>query len=215
MRIIIGISGASGSIYGVRLLSALAALDVETELVVTPAGVQTMKAELDMAPSDLTSVATRVHGIRDIGASIASGSYPTDGMIVAPCSVKTLSGVANSIDDNLLVRAADVTLKERRRLVLMFRETPLHLGHLRLLATAAEIGAQIFPPIPAFYQRPQSVDDIVDYTVARVLDQFGLDVGAARWQGLDRPMEPTRSVESAESLDPTSATGPTSTVNDR
>lgn len=193
MRIVIGISGASGAIYGVRLLSALAALDVETELVITPAGATTMRAELDMVPSDLESVATRIHGVRDIGASIASGSYPTDGMIVAPCSVKTLSGIANSFDDNLLVRAADVTLKERRRLVLMFRETPLHVGHLRLLVSAAEIGAQIFPPIPAFYQRPQSVDDIVDHTVARVLDQFGLDVGAARWQGLAQPMEPTTS----------------------
>ncbi len=211
MRIVIGISGASGAIYGVRLLSALAELDVETELVVTPAGVQTMKAELDIGPSDLASVATRIHGVRDIGASIASGSYPTDGMIVAPCSVKTLSGIANSFDDNLLVRAADVTLKERRRLVLMFRETPLHVGHLRLLVAAAEIGAQIFPPIPAFYQRPESVDDIVDHTVARVLDQFGLDVGVARWRGLGKPMEPTTQPEQA---DPSSGPAPRSSKDD-
>lgn len=188
-RLVVGISGASGAIYGVRTLAALARLGVETELVVSPAGAQTLRSELDVAPGDLAGMATRVHSVRDIGATIASGSYPTDGMIVAPCSIRTLSAIANSFDDNLLVRAADVTLKERRPLTLLVREAPLHLGHIRLMAAAAEIGAQIFPPVPAFYHRPTTLDDIVDDTVARVLDQFGLDAGAARWRGLQHGNE--------------------------
>lgn len=201
-RLIVGISGASGAIYGVRTLSALTALGVETELVVSTAGAQTLRAELDLAPSDLTSLATRVHSFKDIGASISSGSYPTDGMIVAPCSIRTLSAIANSLDDNLLVRAADVTLKERRPLTLMVRETPLHLGHLRLMTAAAEIGAQIFPPVPAFYHRPETLDDVVDYTVARVLDQFGLDAGAVRWQGQQRRMQSSTVPDDVAALDP-------------
>jgi 4-hydroxy-3-polyprenylbenzoate decarboxylase len=184
MRLVVGISGASGAIYGVRILRALAALEVETELVVSNAGAQTLRHELDLTVADVAALATRTHAIRDIGAAISSGSYRTDGMVVAPCSVKTLSGIVNSYDDNLLVRAADVTLKERRRLVLLFRETPLHLGHLRLLTSAAELGAQVFPPVPSFYHRPTSLDDVVDQTVARVLDQFGLDTGFARWEGM-------------------------------
>jgi len=200
-RLIVGISGASGAIYGVRTLSALTALGVETELVVSTAGAQTLRTELDLAPSDLAGLATRVHPIRDIGASIASGSYPTDGMIVAPCSIRTLSAIANSLGDNLLVRAADVTLKERRPLTLMVRETPLHLGHLRLMTAAAESGAQIFPPVPAFYHRPETLDDVIDYTVARVLDQFGLDAGAVRWQGGQRRMRSAVPDDAAE-LDP-------------
>jgi len=184
MRLIVGISGASGAVYGVRILRALAALEVETELVVTNAGAQTLRHELDLGVADLSALATRTYGIRDIGAAISSGSYRTDGMVVAPCSVKTLSGIVHSYDDNLLVRAADVTLKERRRLVLLFRETPLHLGHLRMLTAAAELGAQVFPPVPSFYHRPATLDDVVDQTVARVLDQFGLDTGFARWRGL-------------------------------
>jgi 4-hydroxy-3-polyprenylbenzoate decarboxylase len=183
MRITVGISGASGAVYGVRVLQALAALEVETELVVSNAAAQTLRHELDLSVGDVTKLATRSYPIRDIGAAISSGSYRTDGMIVAPCSVKTLSAIVNSYDDNLLVRAADVTLKERRLLVLLFRETPLHLGHLRLLTSAAELGAQVFPPVPSFYHRPSSLDDVIDQTVSRVLDQFGLDTGFARWRG--------------------------------
>lgn len=186
-RLVVGISGATGAIYGVRILETLHRLGVETELVVTAAAAQTMRHELDITPSSLASIAATTHSIKDIGAAISSGSHRTDGMIVAPCSVKTLSAIANSYDDNLLVRAADVTLKEKRRLVLLFRETPLHLGHLRLLTTVAELGAQVFPPMPAFYQRPSSVDDIVNQTVSRVLDQFGLDAGFDRWTGTAAP----------------------------
>ena len=182
-RITVGISGASGAVYGVRMLQALSALGVETELVVSAAAAQTLRHELDMAVADVTALATRAYSIRDIGAAISSGSYRTDGMVVAPCSVKTLSAIVNSYDDNLLVRAADVTLKERRRLVLLFRETPLHLGHLRLLTAAAEIGAQVFPPVPAFYHRPTTLDEVIDQTVSRVLDQLGLESGFVRWTG--------------------------------
>lgn len=183
MRITVGMSGASGAIYGVRLLEALARLGVETDLVVSNAAALTIRHELDRSVSDVAALATRHHPVRDVGASLSSGSYRSDGMVVAPCSVKTLSAIANSYDDNLLIRAADVTLKEHRPLVLLFRETPLHLGHLRLLTTAAELGARIFPPVPSFYHRPETLDDVVDQTVARVLDQFGLDSGFTRWDG--------------------------------
>lgn len=183
MRITVGMSGASGAIYGVRLLEALARLGVETDLVVSNAAALTIRHELDRSVSDVAALATRHHPVRDVGASLSSGSYRSDGMVVAPCSVKTLSAIANSYDDNLLIRAADVTLKEHRPLVLLFRETPLHLGHLRLLTAAAELGARIFPPVPSFYHRPETLDDVVDQTVARVLDQFGLDSGFTRWDG--------------------------------
>lgn len=186
MQITVGMSGASGAIYGVRTLQMLRELGVETDLVVSQAAAQTIRAELDLTVSDVSALATRVHPIRDIGATIASGSFRTDGMIVAPCSIRTMAAVATCQSDTLLTRAADVTLKEGRRLVLMVRETPLHLGHLRLMTAAAESGATIFPPVPAFYNRPRTIADIVDQSVARVLDQFGLDAGLLRWGGVTR-----------------------------
>ncbi|WP_426245007.1 UbiX family flavin prenyltransferase [Nocardioides sp. LHG3406-4] len=183
LPIVVGISGGSGAIYGVRILQALAELGVERHLVITQPGLATLRYETDYTAEDLKSLATTVHPIRNIGASIASGSFLTRGMIVAPCSVKTLSGVAHCYGDNLLQRAADVTLKEQRPLVLMVRETPLHRGHIRLLDAAAENGATIFPPLPAFYARPTTIDEMVDHSVARVLDLFGLDAGMPRWSG--------------------------------
>ena len=178
-----GISGASGAVYGVRILEELARLGVETDLVVSKAAALTIRHELDRTVSDVATLATRTHAIGDVGATLSSGSYRSDGMVVAPCSVKTLSAIVNSYDDNLLIRAADVALKERRPLVLLFRETPLHLGHLRLLTSAAELGARVFPPVPSFYHRPETLADVVDQTVSRVLDQFGLDNGFSRWDG--------------------------------
>lgn len=181
--IIVGISGASGAIYGVRILEMLQRLGVERHLVVTQPGLATLRHETNYTAHELRSLATVVHPVRNIGASIASGSFRAEGMIVAPCSIKTLSGIVHSYGENLLQRAADVMLKEQRKLVLMVRETPLHLGHLRLLVAAAEIGATVFPPMPAFYARPNTIDDIVDHSVGRVLDQFGIDAGISRWSG--------------------------------
>jgi 4-hydroxy-3-polyprenylbenzoate decarboxylase len=183
VQLVVGISGASGAVYGVRLLEALRSLDVGVDLVVTAGGVRTLRHETGLTVDDLAPLATAVHPVRDLGASISSGSYRCDGMVVVPCSVRSLSGIVNSYDENLLIRAADVTLKERRTLVLVVRETPLHLGHLRLLTAAAELGAVIFPPVPAFYNRPATLDDVVAHTVGRVLDQFGLDALAERWDG--------------------------------
>lgn len=193
MRLIVGISGATGAIYGIRLLELLkAAGDIETHLVMTASARQAIVFETGYAVADVTNLASAVYNERDVGAVISSGSFRTDGMIVAPCSIKTLSGIAHSYDDNLLVRAADVCLKERRTLVLLLRETPLHIGHIRLMLSAAENGAVLMPPVPAFYTRPQSVDDVVNQTVGRVLDQFGLDVGNfARWRGLRTEMQDT------------------------
>lgn len=184
-RIIIGISGASGAVYGIRLLELLARVPgVETHLVMSSAGRLNIALETDRTPADVAGLAHCVHDARDIGASIASGSFRTDGMIVAPCSMRTLSAIVHSAADNLLVRAADVVLKERRLLVLMPRETPLHLGHCRLLTAAAELGAMLVPPMPAFYNRPATVQDIVDHGLGRVLDLFGIDAGVVqRWAG--------------------------------
>ena len=186
-RLIIGISGASGAIYGVRTLQILQQVsDVETHLVMSQAARQTLALETDYALRDVQALADVVHDARDIAASISSGSFKTDGMMILPCSMKTLSGIVNSYSDGLLTRAADVVLKERRRLVLCVRETPLHLGHLRMMTTAAELGAIIMPPVPAFYHRPDSVMDIVDQTVNRVLDQFDVTLDKdlfTRWQG--------------------------------
>ncbi|MFN4288878.1 MAG: UbiX family flavin prenyltransferase [Brevundimonas sp.] len=185
-RLIVGISGASGIVYGVRALEMARALDVETHLVVSRAGAMTLSQETDLSLADLKAMADEVHGINDVGASIASGSFRTLGMIVAPCSVRTFSEIATGVTSSLLTRAADVTLKERRPLVLMVRESPLHLGHLRSLAALAEMGASIVPPVPAFYTRPQSVAEIVDQSVGRALDLFGLDWGGTRrWQGME------------------------------
>lgn len=186
-RLIIGISGASGVIYGVRALQILQQVsEVETHLVMSQAARQTLALESDYSVRDVQALADVVHDVRDIAASISSGSYKTEGMIILPCSMKTLSGIVHSYTDGLLTRAADVVLKERRKLVLCVRETPLHLGHLRMMTTAAELGAIIMPPVPAFYHRPESIMDIVDQTVNRVLDQFDITLDKdlfTRWQG--------------------------------
>ena len=186
-RLIIGISGASGAIYGVRLLQVLRDVaDVETHLVMSQAARQTLSLETDLSLRDVQAMADVVHDARDIAASISSGSFKTAGMVILPCSIKTLSGIVNSYTDTLVTRAADVVLKERRPLVLCVRETPLHLGHLRLMTQAAELGAVIMPPVPAFYHRPTSLDDVINQTVNRVLDQFDIDLPEdlfTRWQG--------------------------------
>ncbi|AWH89782.1 UbiX family flavin prenyltransferase [Limnobaculum parvum] len=186
-RLIVGISGASGAIYGIRLLQVLQnCAEVETHLIVSNAARQTLAMETDYSLRDVTSLASVVHDVRDIAASVSSGSFRCHGMVILPCSMKTLSAIVNSYTDDLLSRAADVTLKERKPLVLCVRETPLHLGHLRLMTQAAEMGAVIMPPAPAFYHRPQSVQDIVDQTVNRVLDQFDIQLEQdlfERWQG--------------------------------
>ncbi len=180
-RVVVAISGATGVVYGIRALELLRSVeDVETHLVMTGPGRQTLAHETDLAPADVEATADVVHGSRDIAAPIASGSYDTAGMIIAPCSIKMLSAVANSYGSDLVSRAADVTLKERRPLLLMVRETPLHLGHLRLMAQAAEIGAVVYPPVPAFYTRPDSIQDVVDHTVVRALEQLGIDAGDIR-----------------------------------
>ena len=188
-RLIVGISGASGAIYGVRLLQVLRDVaEVETHLVMSQAARQTLSFETDYSLRDVQALANVVHDARDIAANISSGSFKTAGMVILPCSIKTLSGIVHSYTDGLLTRAADVVLKERRPLVLCVRETPLHLGHLRLMTQAAELGAVIMPPVPAFYHRPQSVMDIVDQTVNRVVDQFDIELPEdlfARWQGGD------------------------------
>ncbi len=172
-RLIVGISGASGAIYGVRLLQVLRDVtDIETHLVMSQAARQTLSLETDFSLREVQALADVTHDARDIAASISSGSFQTLGMVILPCSIKTLSGIVHSYTDGLLTRAADVVLKERRPLVLCVRETPLHLGHLRLMTQAAEIGAVIMPPVPAFYHRPQSLDDVINQTVNRVLDQF-------------------------------------------
>lgn len=174
-RIIVGISGASGAIYGIRMLQALRALaDVESHLVMSPSAERTINDETDWSAAAVRELADVVHSHRNIGASIASGSFLSGGMVVAPCSIKTLSEIANSHDDNLLARAADVCLKERRRLVLLVRETPLHLGHLELMVRVTQYGAVVMPPVPAYYSRPATLDDIVDHIVGKTLDQFGV-----------------------------------------
>lgn len=189
-KVIIGISGASGAIYGVRMLQVLQSVsDVETHLVMSNAARQTLALETDYALRDVQQMADEVHDARDIAATISSGSFKTAGMAIVPCSMKTLSGIVHSYSDGLLTRAADVILKERRRLVLCVRETPLHVGHLRMMTTAAEMGAIIMPPVPAFYHRPESVMDIVDQTVNRIIDQFDIDLPAdlfTRWQGAQK-----------------------------
>ena len=185
MRIVVGITGSTGAIYGVRLLEVLHnSPEVETHLVVSDPAKQTIEYETSWAARDVLELASVVYEYRDIGTAISSGSFPTDGMIVAPCSIKTLSSIANSYNDNLLSRAADVTLKERRKLVLIVRETPLHRGHLRLMLEVTENGGVILPPMPSFYHRPKTVDDIVNHTVQRALDQFGIEKGLfQRWTG--------------------------------
>ena len=174
-RLVVGITGASGVILGVRLLEVLRSMAVEVHLVISPAAKATIAQETTWKISDVLALAEVVHNHADIGASIASGSFTTSGMVVAPCSIKTLSGIANSYAEDLISRAADVTLKEGRPLLLVVRETPLHRGHLRLMSLAAEAGAIIFPPVPAFYARPQSMEEIIDNLVGRILSRLGFE----------------------------------------
>ena len=190
-RLIVAITGASGAVYGVKALELLRRLGgIETHLILTASGARTLAEETDVSAAQVRELADVVHSARDIGASIASGSFRTLGMLVAPCSIKTLSGIAHSYDDELVVRAADVCLKERRRVVLLLRETPLHAGHIALMDQATRNGAVIMPPVPAFYSRPQTVDDIVTQTAGRALDLFDLDApGTARWDGGRSPSE--------------------------
>ena len=182
-RLVVGISGASGVVYGLRLLEELRAANVETHLVVSRAAEAAIATETDCKVADVRALASVAHPVTDVGAALASGSYRTDGMVVAPCSIRTLAEVATGATTTLLTRAADVTLKERRRLVLLVRETPLHTGHLRTMARASELGAVIFPPVPAFYGWPESVADIVDQTVGRVLDLLDIDNDLVRRWG--------------------------------
>ena len=174
-RIIVGISGATGIVYGVRLLKALRTCGVETHLVVTQSAIKNMIIETEYTAADLEALAHTVYDVEDVGGAIASGSYKIDGMVVIPCSIKTLSAVANSFNYNLLVRAADVTLKERRKLVLVVRETPLHEGHLELMTKVTRAGGIIMPPVPAFYHMPKTIGDLIDQTVGKVLDLFSID----------------------------------------
>lgn len=186
-RLIIGISGASGVIYGIRMLEVLRDVpDVETHLIMSPAASTTIGLETNYAPDQIPALADVAYRFKDIAAAVSSGSFKTEGMVVIPCSMKTLAGIANSFSDNLLLRAADVILKERRRLVLVARETPLHLGHLRLMTQVTEMGAIVAPPVPAFYHKPETLTDIVNQTVNRVLDLMQIDLPAdlfTRWQG--------------------------------
>jgi len=187
-RLIVGISGASGIVYGVRLLEALRDARVETHLVMTRSAQVTLAHELPLKVAAVQALASVTHRVDDIGASIASGSFRTMGMVVAPCSIRSLSEIATGVTSTLLTRAADVVLKERRRLVLMVRETPLHLGHLRSMTQVTEMGAIVMPPVPAFYAEPATVDDIVNHSVGRVLDLFGIDNALVRrWQDQDAP----------------------------
>jgi len=183
-RLIVGISGASGTIYGVRLLEMLRKAEIETHLVMSKSAELTIAYESDLKPRDVRALASVNYPVSDIGAAISSGSFPTLGMVIAPCSIRTMSEIASGITGSLLSRAADVVLKERRRLVLAVRETPLHGGHLRTMTTLADIGAVIAPIVPAFYNRPQTIDDIVNHTCGRLLDLFGIDIGTVkRWKG--------------------------------
>jgi 4-hydroxy-3-polyprenylbenzoate decarboxylase len=184
LPLVVGISGATGVVYGIELLRALKKQGQPTHLILSEMAARTIAIETDLGLEEVRSLAEVAHSNKDLAASISSGSFRTRGMVVVPCSVKTLSGIAHGFSNNLLIRAADVTLKERRPLVIVFRETPLHTGHLRLMLRAAEIGAVIMPPMPAFYHRPKSIEDIVRQTVGRVLDQLGIEHDLSeRWSG--------------------------------
>lgn len=184
MRLIVGISGATGAIYGIRLLQALKECQVESHLLLTDSAKRTIDTETSYTVKEVEDLADVVHDNRNIGASIASGSFKTDGMVIAPCSIKSLSALANSYNDTLLIRAADVVLKEKRKLVVIVRETPLHIGHLKLLTAVAEMGGVILPPMPAFYQMPKTIEDIVNQTVGKALDQFDINHSLfKRWTG--------------------------------
>ncbi len=186
-RLIVGLSGSTGPHYGVRLLEVLREHrpDIETHVVLSGAARKTIEYEMGRDPDEVAALAHKLHDEKNIGATIASGTFVTDGMVVAPCSIKSLSAIANSYNDNLIARAADVCLKERRKLVLVVRETPLHLGHLRLMSQATEAGAVILPPVPAFYHRPTTMQELIDHTVVKILDQFGIHLDLIRrWEGL-------------------------------
>src|ERR1041385_1355674 len=189
-RLIVGISGATGAIYGVRMLEVLARIkDIETHLVMSRAAKMTIQVETPHSIKEVEAMADVVHDINNVGASISSGSFRTEGMVIAPCSMKSMGGIAHSLGGDLLVRAADVVLKERKKLVLVARETPLHLGHLEAMVALTRMGAVIFPPVPAFYHRPKTLDDIINQTVTRILDQFDIDVSLFhRWdeEGMSR-----------------------------
>ncbi len=184
-RIVIGISGASGVIYGVKMLSLLSEMDYEIHLIISEAGKINIQIETGQDVNAIEAMASVVHDSQDMTASLASGSFITEGMIVVPCTIKTLSAIANSYNSNLLIRAADVTLKEKRKLVLMVRETPLHKGHLRLMTLAADMGAHILPPIPSFYHNPKTIDDIIDQTIGKIFDFMGIEHQLfQRWEGI-------------------------------
>jgi 4-hydroxy-3-polyprenylbenzoate decarboxylase len=186
-KMIVAITGASGTIYGIRLLEALSSIGVETHLIMSDSAKITMAMETTFTPSYVESLATELHSTKNVGASIASGSFRTMGMVVAPCSVHTMSDIAWGSTSNLITRAADVVLKERRRLILLFRETPLHAGHIKTMAQVTENGAIVMPPVPALYSNPKSIDDIIDHTVGRVLDLFDLDNDLVkRWNGIGK-----------------------------
>jgi len=186
-RLVVAITGASGAVYGVRLLELLRELGgIETHLLVSPAGWMNVEQELQRGRKDVEALADVVHNVRDVGASIASGSFPTLGMVVAPCSMRTLAAIATGMSDNLVTRAADVALKERRRLVLMVRETPLNLAHLRNMVAVTEMGAIVYPPLPAFYNRPETISQLVEHTCGRVLDLLGIEQRfSPHWPGLN------------------------------
>jgi 4-hydroxy-3-polyprenylbenzoate decarboxylase len=189
MRLVVGMSGSTGAIYGIRLLEVLRSVPaVETHLVISAPGKRTLVEETDYGVQDVEALAHHVYDNRDVGAALASGSFKTGGMIIVPCSMRTAAAVATSTGEGLLCRAADVTLKEGRQLIVVVRETPLHVGHLRQLLQLAENGAVIFPPMPAFYHRPRTLDDLVDHTVGRILDRVGVPHGLSReWTGTRRP----------------------------
>jgi 4-hydroxy-3-polyprenylbenzoate decarboxylase len=204
-RLIVGISGATGAIYGVRMLQVLSRVkDIETHLVMSRAAKMTIQVETPYSVKDVEAMANVVHDINNVGASISSGSFRTQGMVIAPCSMKSMGGIAHSIGGDLLVRAADVVLKERKKLVLVARETPLHLGHLESMVALTRMGAMIFPPVPAFYHRPQTLDDVINQTVTRILDQFDIDMTLfERWddEKMGRHRGPERVISVASRKD--------------
>ena len=191
-RLVVGVTGATGAAYAIRLLQAVQTVpDVETHLVVSPSGVLNVKHELDLTRQDVHALADHVYSFRDVGATLASGSFATTGMIIVPCSMRTLAAVAHGLSDNLITRAADVTLKERRRLVMAVRETPFNLAHLRNMTAVTEMGGVVFPPLPAFYLRPASIDDMIDHTVLRMLELVDIHIAGPRWDGMQGHSQPS------------------------
>ncbi len=192
-RLVVGVTGATGSLYAVRLLQMVREhTDVQTHLVVSPAGVLNLRHELGQSRQYLHGLADEVYGFRDVGATLASGGFATDGMVILPCSMRTLSAVAHALSDNLITRAADVVLKERRRLLLMVRETPFNLAHLRNMTAVTEMGGIVYPPLPAFYHHPQSIEEMVDHTVSRILGMLDIAVPGPEWQGANLESAPER-----------------------